>query len=81
MFRILILITLSCAIGAADGLAKTPTHKSMAEPRAAMPANCLDSSRLLSHIAFTVAGAPGMKSCSQLLSTDTLIAVRHWGRT
>jgi hypothetical protein len=81
MFRAVIISTLICVAGSVDGMAKPPAHKSLAAPVPAARPDCLDSTRLLSHVAFTDTALPKMHSCSQYLSTDTLVAVRHWGRT
>jgi hypothetical protein len=81
MVRAVIVSTLICLAAPAFVLAKPPTHKSLAVPRQAVRPNCLDGSRLLSHIGFTETSLPRLKSCGQLLSTDTLVAVRRWGQT
>jgi hypothetical protein len=76
-----LIIAFSAAVlfisGAALAAGKPQPHKALAQPAPAARAGCLDSARFYAHIAF-VPAAPG---CGHLLSTDTLLAVRHWNRT
>jgi len=82
MVRLLIPATaLILLAGAPTSSARPPSHKAMVQPVPAARAGCLDNSRYVSHVAYAPGAAPLPRRCGHLLSTDTLLAVRHWDRT
>ncbi len=57
-----------------------PARKATARPTAP-EASCLDSSRLVSHVAYLPVDPERTLRCGHLLSTDTMLTVHHWDRT
>jgi len=80
MFRELIPALVLLLLGGIAA-AKPPAHRAMDRPSPAARAGCLDNSRYVSHVAYVPAAALHTAPCGHLLSTDTLLAVRHWDRT
>jgi hypothetical protein len=60
---------------------KPHSHKAITSPAPAARAGCLDNSRFFSHTAYTPASVQQAPRCGHLLSTDTLLTIRHWNRT
>lgn len=60
---------------------KPQPHKAITQPAPAARAGCLDNERFFSHTAYTPAATGQAPRCGHLLSTDTLLTIRHWNRT
>jgi hypothetical protein len=72
-------LLLFCTASLAAG--KPHPHKAIDQPAPSARAGCLDNSRFFSHTAYVPAASEQTPRCGHLLSTDTLLAVRHWNRT
>jgi hypothetical protein len=82
MFRsILPASALILLAGIAASSAKPATHKALAQPSPSARTGCLDNSRYFSRTAYTPAATSIPPRCGHLLSTDTLLTVRHWDQT
>ena len=57
-----------------------PAHRAAAKPPVPGSA-CMDNSRYVSHVAYIPSRPDQVMSCGHLLSTDTLLSVRHWDKT
>jgi hypothetical protein len=77
------LISLSFILASGVMAAEKPhPHRAMAQPGPAARAGCLDQLRLsVEHTAYVPTADIMPPRCGKLLSTDTLVAPRHWNQT
>ncbi len=70
----------SYAAAAPADHARMPAQKAFDSERQQPAHSCMNGESLLSHTAYTGAINCPLR-CSELLSTDTLMKIRHWDRT
>ena len=83
MRKLVTVVCLSLAMASGAYAAEKPhPRRAMAQPSPAARAGCLDQARLSAeHTAYTPAADMMPPRCGKLLSTDTLVAARHWDQT
>jgi hypothetical protein len=74
------VLTTSLLSASAVAAGQPPARRAAVTPHADRAA-CLDQGRLLSHAAYLPTATDDSLRCGHLLSTDTLLKVRHWGQT
>ena len=78
--RGLLAVSLMAGVPALAASSQVPAHKAAAKPPAPGRA-CMDNRRYVSHVAYIPSGPDQVIGCGHLLSTDTLLSVRHWDKT
>jgi hypothetical protein len=75
-----VLVTACLLSASAPASGQPAPHRTAVTPPADSAA-CLNHGRLLARAAYRPASTDDSLRCGHLLSTDTLLKVRHWGQT